>query len=221
MIKNKKPYYLRQPWDILFKKGKMEKVSPWSVDLVFLLATLLEEMEKAGIDLRIAGTAVSSSVLIYEKKAELLLEIDKPILDEDEKPDVYIPPPVMLPYRFELTTTSVIDLIEALEKALSESSVKKSSRLPILPDPDPDFLHFENYLLQIEADAEGLLSNIKSSYLGKTLTFLELVKELPWKQIVKIFMMLLFLAQRLDVRVFQDENEDDILIDLNEGELYE
>jgi len=217
MIKNKKPYYLRQPWDILFKKGKMEKVSPWSVDLVFLLATLLEEMEKAGIDLRIAGTAVTSSVLIYAKKAELLLEIDKPILDKNEKQDVYIPPPVMLPYRFELTTTSVIDLIEALEKALNESSVKKSRRLPILPEPD--FFNFENYLLEIEADAEGLLSNIKSTYLGKTLTFLELVKELPWKQIVKIFMMLLFLAQRLDVHVFQDETEDDILIDLNEGEL--
>ena len=218
MMKNKKPYYLRQPWDILFQKGKMEKVSPWSINLVFILATLLEEMEKAGIDLRIAGTAVTSSALIYERKADLLLEIEEPTLDKNEKQDIYIPPPVNLPYRFELTTTSVIDLIEALEKALNESSVKKTIRLPILPEPVPDFFTFEDYLLEIEADAEGLLSNIKSIYLGKSLTFINLVKELPWKQIVKIFMMLLFLAQRLDVYVSQDEEEDNILIDLNEEE---
>jgi len=65
-----KPYYLRQPWDILFRENKLEKVSPWNVNLVLLLTTLLEEMDKAGIDFRLAGTAIQSSVHIYMKKAE-------------------------------------------------------------------------------------------------------------------------------------------------------
>ena len=81
-----KPYYLRQPWDILFRENKLEKVSPWNVNLVLLLTTLLEEMDKAGIDFRLAGTAIQSSVLIYLKKAELLLkmeELPKPQADRD------------------------------------------------------------------------------------------------------------------------------------------
>lgn len=216
MIKNEKPYYLRPPWDILFKEGKINNISPWSIDLVFLLATLIEEIEKAGIDFRIAGTAVNSSVLIYAKKAELLLKIDEPPIDIGEKQDVYIPPPVVLPYRFELTTTTVIDLIDALEKAIHDGNIKKSKpKLPQLPEPIPSLLDFDNYLVEIETDAESLLSSIKNEYMEKSLTFLDLVKNLPWKETVKIFIMLLFLAQRLEVNVFQDETEDDIAIKLN------
>ena len=69
MKAKEKPYYLRQPWDVLFKEAKLDKVSPWSINLVVLLTTLLEEMEKAGIDFRLAGTAINSSVQIYLKKA--------------------------------------------------------------------------------------------------------------------------------------------------------
>jgi len=66
--RKEKPYYLRQPWDILFKENKLENVSPWDVNLVQLLTSLLKEMERVGIDYRIAGTAVNSSVYIYLKK---------------------------------------------------------------------------------------------------------------------------------------------------------
>ena len=76
--RKEKPYYLRQPWDILFKENKLEKASPWDINLVQLLTSLLEEMERVGIDYRIAGTAVNSSVYIYLKKAELLLAMEEP-----------------------------------------------------------------------------------------------------------------------------------------------
>jgi hypothetical protein len=58
LSRTEKPYYLRQPWDVLFRENKLEKVSPWNINLVLLLATLLEEMEKVGIDFRLAGTAI-------------------------------------------------------------------------------------------------------------------------------------------------------------------
>ena len=57
--RKEKPYYLRAPWDILFRENKLEKVSPWDINLVQLLTSLLEEMERVGIDYRIAGTAVN------------------------------------------------------------------------------------------------------------------------------------------------------------------
>ena len=158
----KKPFYLRDPWAILFKDRKLDKVSPWSIDLVYLLTTLLEEMNKVGIDFRLAGTAINSSVLIYLKKAELLLKMEELPETPPEKPEVYVPPPLSLPFRFEFTTTSISDLITALEKALDDERRKVKPKLPVLPMPIPDFLDMEAYLLEVEDRAEALLDQIRS-----------------------------------------------------------
>ena len=130
--KKKKPYYLRQPWDILFTERKLENVSPWNIDLVYLLTSLLEEMNKAGIDFRIAGTAINSSVLIYLRKAESLLKMEEYTQEAKKEEEIYLPPPVQIPFRFEFTTTSMEDLINALEKAFKEENNRqKTPKLPV------------------------------------------------------------------------------------------
>ncbi|MBN1682356.1 hypothetical protein JW865_02240 [Candidatus Bathyarchaeota archaeon] len=212
---NEKPYYLRQPWDILFRENKLEKISPWSINLVELLTSLLEEMERVGIDFRIAGTAVNSSVLIYLKKAELLLKMEEPPKPQvDETGEVYVPPPVPLPFRFEFTTTSIQDLINALEKALNEEVNKTDvPKLPTLPLPIPNFLDTEEYLVEIESKADELLeriSNLTDS--GNEIKFLIMIEGLSRLESVRLFMMLLFLAQKMDIDLVQDEEETDIQI---------
>jgi chromatin segregation and condensation protein Rec8/ScpA/Scc1 (kleisin family) len=176
--KIEKPYYLRQPWDILFRENKLEKISPWSINLVELLASLLVEMEKVGMDFRIAGTAVNSSVLIYLKKAELLLEMEEPPKPQiDETGEIYVPPAVPLPFRFEFTTTSIQDLISALEKTLNEEANKSEiPRTPILQLPIPNFLDVEQYLVEIESRADELLEKIKNqTETGYELKFLIMI----------------------------------------------
>jgi len=210
--KKEKPYYLRQPWDILFKENKLDKVSPWDINLVQLLTSLLEEMERVGIDYRIAGTAVNSSVYIYLKKAEMLLAMEEPPAPPEERGDVYLPPPLPLPFRFEFTTTSVQDLINALERALQEESSRGDvPRLPTLPIPVPNFLDFEQYLLEVEARSDELLEKMKVAEEGD----LRLSKMIAGKSqldVVRIFMMLLFLAQRMEIDLDQDEDETDVTI---------
>ena len=66
---SQKPYYLRPPLDVFFKITKLDTVNPWSLDLTYLLMSLLEEMRRAGMDFRLAGTAVNSSGIIYLRKA--------------------------------------------------------------------------------------------------------------------------------------------------------
>ncbi len=208
-----KPYYLRQPWDVLFRENKLEKVSPWSVNLVLLLTTLLEEMEKAGIDFRLAGTAIHSSVLIYLRKAELLLKMEELPQPEEDGDDVYLPPALPLPFRFEHTTTTVDDLIEALEKALTDRSRSMQPKLPVLPTPIPDFLEAEQYLLEIESRADDLLEELRWRYeQGGEIRLTRLVAGQTWAEVVRIFMMLLFLAQRMKIDLLQDEEEMDIVI---------
>ncbi len=211
--RKEKPYYLRQPWDILFRENKLEKVSPWDINLVTLLTSLLEEMERVGIDYRIAGTAVNSSVYIYLKKAELLLAMEEPPAPPEERGDVYLPPPVPLPFRFEFTTTSVQDLINALERALNdESSRGEVPRLPTLPIPVPNFLDFEQYLLEIEARSDELLEKMRATEDGTGLKLSIMVTGLNWLDAVRLFMMLLFLAQRMEIDLDQDEDETDVTI---------
>ena len=212
-----KPYYLRDPWSILFKDTKIDKTSPWSIDLVYLLTTLLEEMNRVGIDFRIAGTAISSSVLIYQKKAELLLQMEEPPKPSADKLDVYVPPPLNLPFRFEFTTTSVTDLITALEKALTEERRSLAPKLPVLPTPIPDFLDMEEYLLEIEEHSETLLGRIVDMG-GGPLSFFDLLGERSFLEVVRVFMMLLFLGQRRRVELYQDEEETDIIVKIRENE---
>jgi len=217
-VTKQKPYYLRHPWDILFRENKLDRVSPWSVNLVLLLTSLLEQMEKEGIDFRLAGTAIQSSVLIFLRKAELLLKMEDLPKPKSEKEDVYVPPAIPLPFRFEHTTTTVNDLIEALERALTERNKVKSS-LPTLPLPIPDFFEAEDYLLEIENRADALFEEIKwrADSIG-VVRLSELVAGQDSLEVVRIFMMLLFLAQRLKIDLTQDEDGDDIDIKVLEAE---
>jgi chromatin segregation and condensation protein Rec8/ScpA/Scc1 (kleisin family) len=214
--RKEKPYYLREPWDLLFKDGKLRKHSPWNVNLVHILTTLLEEMNKVGIDFRIAGTAINSSVIIYQKKAEQLLKWEEPRKPPKAKPDVYIPPPINLPFRFEFTTTSVTDLISALERALmDERSKSNTPRAPVLPLPIPDFMEIEQYLLEVEERAEDLLERLVDMG-GGPFSFYDLIDEWNPLEVVRTFMMLLFLAQNAKVDLYQNEEETDIKIKVRE-----
>lgn len=216
MVKDK-PFYLREPWEILFKDTKLDKASPWSIDLVYLLTTLLEEMNKVGIDFRMAGTAINSSVLIYLKKAELLLKMEEPPQPPPEKPDVYVPPPLTLPFRFEFTTTSLTDLVKALEQALTDGRRSTAPRLPVLPMPIPDFLDMEAYLLEIQERSESLLERIKGMG-GGPLSLFDLVTDRSLLEVIRVFMMLLFLAQGNKIDLNQDEEEIDVMITVKESE---
>lgn len=219
--RKEKPYYLRQPWDILFRENKLEKVSPWDINLVQLLASLLEEMERVGIDYRIAGTAVNSSVYIYLKKAEMLLAMEEPPASIEQPGEVYLPPPVPLPFRFEFTTTSVQDLINALEKAMQEDgSHGGAPRLPTLPIPVPNFLDFEQYLLEIEARSDELLMKMRATTdSGLEVLLSRMMAGLNWLDAVRLFMMLLFLAQKMEIDLDQDEDETDVKIKVREKNL--
>jgi len=218
-----KPFYLRPPWEILFREAKLDKISPWSIDLVHLLTTLLEEMSRVGMDFRAAGTAINSSVLIYLRKADLLLKMEEPPKAPPEKAEVYLPPPIDLPFRFEFTTTTIKDLVVALERALNEEGrLSRKPKLPTLPMPIPDLLDMETYLLEIEERSEDLFDRIRlMSRSGEPTTLSALVTERSWLEVVRVFMMLLFLAQRekidlrqhvdedIEIIVMRDENEPD------------
>src|SRR4030043_1760011 len=114
----RRPFYMRPPWNILFDISKLEKLTPWNINIAYLLNSFLSEMEKVGkVDFRASGVALDSSALIYLMKSKLLLTLQEPPLPP-KGPQDFVPPPLFLPLRHELTSTTIKILLEVLDDVL-------------------------------------------------------------------------------------------------------
>ena len=84
--------------------------------------------------------------------------------------------------------------------------------------PIPDLLDFEEYLLEIEERSDDLFIKIQEIFDYKsTLSIFDLIDENERLNIIKVFMMLLFLAQRGKIDLNQEEDETDIKIEILEN----
>jgi segregation and condensation protein A len=214
-VSMRKPFYLHPPWNILFEIHKLEKVKPWNVNISFLLTSFLEEMQKHGdVDFRASGVALDSSAFIYLMKSKLLLKLEEPPAPPKLPPD-YIPPPIFLPLRYELTSTTIEQLLEALDSVLKgEKLLPLKPRVePVLPSPSEIMPEIDRYLMEIETLMERLCDEMLQISKGKQfLTFTNLVFSKNRLETIRTFILLLFLAQRQRVWLWQEEEFGEIYI---------
>lgn len=208
-----KPFWLRPPWAVLFDLIRLQRVRPWDVNLSYLLTTLLGEMKRGGyIDFTAAGIALLSSATIYRMKVELVLELQKPPLPPVERPVEFLPPPMQIPFRYEYTSTTVDNLINALEEALkNESFVElQPSLIPITPAP-PLVQEIDEFMVDIEKKIENMYQNILK--LGNEIISLsELTAGLKRLEAIRVFILVLFLACRDKIQLWQDEVSGEIYL---------
>jgi len=203
-----KPFYFQPPWNILFELHRLQKIMPWDINISFLLRSFLEEMERRGeIDFRASGVALDSSTTIYLMKSKLLLKLEEPPPLPKAPPD-FLPPPLLLPLRYELSSTTIHHLLKVLDEVLKgESLVPSKPRLePVLPTPEV-LPPVDLYLMEIEERMENvydLLCQLASE--AKLILFSEVVAGLERLEAVKTFIILLFLAQRGRVNLWQEED---------------
>ncbi len=210
-----KPFYLQHPWQILFETHKLAKAKPWSIDISLLLNSFLDEMAKLGeVDFRASGVALDSSSLIYLMKSKLLLKLEEPPKPPRPSTD-FAPPPIFLPLRYELTSTTFEQLLEALDSALKAEKlppppIKLEPPLPSIYEIIPQF---DRYMAEIEDLMDNLYSNIVS-LLGEKpfIIFQALVGDKDPLQTIHTFILLLFLAQNGRIRLWQDEEFSDIYL---------
>ena len=214
-----KPFYLQPPWSILFELHKLQKVLPWDVNIAFLLASFLGEMEKRGeIDFRASGMALDSSATIYLMKSKLLLKLEEPPPSPKPAPD-FLPPPLLVPLRYELTSTTIQHLLTALDEALkSEHLFALKPRLePILPPPPEVLPPIDLYLMEVEKQMKKLYRFlIELAGEGKLIVFSKVAAGLEKLEAIKTFIILLFLAQKGEVSLWQEEDFGEIYITLTE-----
>lgn len=214
------PFWQNPKYRILFEPHKLRRLRPWDVDISFVLMSFLEEMERRGeIDFRASGVALDSSATIYLMKSKLLLKLEEP--PPPPKPPLdFLPPPLFLPHRYELTSTTIQHLLEALDKVLKgEHLFALKPRLePILPPPPEVLPPIDLYLMEIEEKMKKLYRFLlQLAQEGRLIIFSKVIAGLEKLEAIKTFLTLLFLAQKGKVSLWQEEDLNEIYITLTEG----
>lgn len=216
----KKPFFLRPPWNILFEINRLEKLTPWNVNIAYLLRSFLTEMENSGeIDFRASGVALDSSALIYLLKTKLLLTLQDPPTPPKTTGDITLPP-LFLPLRQELTSTTIQNLLEVLNEVLKGEKNQRLDRIavkPILPTISDILPQFEGFLTELEAEMDKLYEVLNEKVKGTgIIEFATLIKGKNRMEAVRTFILLLFLAQIDRVKLWQNEETEELYIVLGD-----
>jgi segregation and condensation protein A len=216
----RRPFYLRPPWNILFEISKLEKLTPWSVNIAYLLRTFLTEMEKASVDkvdFRASGVALDSSALIYLMKSKLLLTLQEPPAPPAKVPTDFVPPPLFLPLRHELTSTTIQHLLEVLDDVLKGEKLlmlnHEVEQHPILPAVTDLLPKFDKFIAELELQVDQLYDQLRQMTGGQgIIDFTTLTKGKTRIEALRMFIYLLFLAQDGLVNLWQNEETDELYI---------
>jgi segregation and condensation protein A len=212
-----KPFWMRPPYLILFDLLRLHRVKPWDVDIAELLNSFMAQMKENGyVDFSASGTALLSSSVVHRMKSEIVLKMEEPPKPPVPRPTDEVPPPLPFPLRFEYTSTSVVEILRTLQEALANEKAVLAKK-PFVLSPPSVFEQFDQFLANIEENIENYYGHlIKLSIRGVPLSFKELVKDQTFLEAVRVFIMLLFLANEKKIILTQDENGSDLYVRLGE-----
>jgi chromatin segregation and condensation protein Rec8/ScpA/Scc1 (kleisin family) len=216
----RRPFYLRPPWNILFEISKLEKLgTPWSINIAYLLRSFLIEMNHTEkVDFRASGVALDSSALIYLMKSKLLLTLNEPPVPAAAKlPPDFVPPPLFLPLRHELTSTTIQHLLEVLDEVLKGEKISRLDRAvaqtPVLPIVSDLLPQFDKFVAELENQVEQLYALLVEKVHGQgIIDFSTLTKGATRIEALRTFIYLLFLAQDGLVSLWQNEETEELYI---------
>lgn len=209
-----KPFWLNPPFSILFDLLRISKLKPWQIKLTEILNDFLNKMKEFGeIDFPASGIALLSSSIIHRMKSESILEMEEPPkppqtkLEEPTLPP--LPPPLI---KFEYAPISISEILKALEKTLEKEKkvflIKNEALSPpiVIEQLDEFLLNIKDYVNKFYFTLASKAEN------GKPIYFTELIQGQPLLQIIRCFLMLLFLANEGKIIIAQEEEKKDIKI---------
>lgn len=202
---NREPPWIKSPWRILFEVTRLSKIRPWDIDLRSLVNSFSQELRRRGfVDFSAAGVVLLSSSIIHRAKTERILEADKPKAPKLPSTD-YVPPPIQLAVRSEYTTTTMGELVAALDKVLRDMASNQEASTPLPPSMD---VKVEDFLLRIEEE----MTDVQASIMAildeeESFPFSRLIEGVTRLEAARLFILLLFIAARGAVALRQEENE--------------
>ena len=180
-------------------------------------------MERNGkVDFRASGVALDSSALIYLMKSKLLLTLQEPPA-QPKPPGDFVPPPLFLPLRHELTSTTIQHLLEVLDDVLKGEKLSHLDRVvpqPVLPVMSDLIPQFDAFLQEIELQMAKLYDLLCEKVKGVGIVeFGALAKGVTRIEAIRMFLLLLFLAQAVKVSLWQNEETEEMYITVGDLKL--
>jgi segregation and condensation protein A len=198
----------KPPFNLLLNPAAMARQKPWDLDLSKLLEAFLKFLVDSGrIDLRVAGTAALSSALLYRLKVETFFVLERARIMRYAGALEDVPQLLEMPFRYELPSTTVEELLTAFERVLQEivADSRKSRPSVLVEEPAPQF-EGDPFEARIKEALDSFRIDIldRLAKAGRIL-FREVVEGLDLIEAARNFIMLLFLAQEGSVNLSEVE----------------
>ncbi len=214
---NNKKQLSRPPLNLLLNPEGNRITKPWEVDLERLLTMFLDLINRSDfLDLRLCGSAALSSALIYRLKVETLFLLDK-IKEAKMRHSEFsgdVPLLLEMPFRQEVYSTSVEDLISTLEAILEDivhGKRKQNERTNLLLEPEVIF-EPDKFLNKISELVNEFRVKVIAELREKgEFLFSEFSKASEALEKAQFFIFFLFLAMEGTVALEQTP-QDDILV---------
>jgi len=202
---------MESPWKILLDITKIDRIKVWEVKLSKILREFTEFLKQQGyVDFNLCGIVVLSAATIHRIKTQRLLQSDNPPQPKP-LPQLTIPEPIQLPFKPEAYTTTLQELVEALQDALMQVVSQKAVRTYNIQEESR--IELRDFLINIEEELERFIEEIKTLLMSRgTVTFKELVMGMRKIDAAKTFILLLFAAARGVVLLMQEDESNDIVI---------
>ncbi|MCS4538487.1 MAG: hypothetical protein HYY67_06490 [Thaumarchaeota archaeon] len=187
----------------------MKSGKPWEIDIADLLGLfIMAILKRKQTDLRLCGSVALSSALLYRFKVETIFYFERLRAERIEHPRDEPPSIIVLPFRYELYSTSIDDLVASLETILNEAlsqSRQKEKAKKIEPELE---VEIDQYIFKIEEMVRDFRAKLTRSLrdTGDTL-FSKLIDGASALEKAKTFILLLFVATEGIVKLAQEGND--------------
>ena len=131
-------------------------------------------------------------------------------------PGDFVPPPLFLPLRHELTSTTIQHLLEVLDDVLKGEKLAHLDRVvqqPVLPSFSEILPQFDAFLQEIEVEMDKFYALLCEKVKGAgIIEFSKLAKDATRTEAIRMFLLLLFLAQDCRINLWQNEETEELYI---------
>lgn len=119
-----------------------------------------------------------------------------------------------------MTSTTIRHLLEVLDDVLKGEKFIRPEKIaeePLLPTPSEILPQFDLYLMEIELQMGKLYASLSERVKGAGIVeFSTLIKGVTRLEVIRNFILLLFLAQEGKVNLWQNEESEEIYIAVGE-----
>lgn len=203
----------KAPLNLLINPNPARSGKPWEIDIADLLEMFISYALKGDkVDLRLCGAAALSSAVLYRFKVETLFYFERLRTARVPVKRGELPRMIVLPFRYELYSTSVDDLVFSLERILQDVSdqavrLKEKSSLTV-NEPAVELDRFVVKIQEMVKEFRQRLTNMLMS--TGVISFTKLIQGMSLRETARYFILLFFVAN--DGLVQLEQEDDDIRI---------